>query len=252
MTMLQGRRAVITGGGTGIGLACARDLAQHGAEVILMARNLDRLQAAAAEIEGASAIQLDVTDDASVADAFKSAQAGGPVDILINNAGIAAASAFHKTSMEEWRRIQAVNVEGLVRCSLAVIDDMRKSDFARIVNIASIAGLRGGAYISPYVASKHAVVGLTKSLSLEYAHTQLTVNAICPGYVDTAIVDNSVANIMAKTGRSRDEALAELTKNNPQGRLIAPEEVAEAVSWLCSPLSASVSGQAIMVSGGAI
>lgn len=252
MSTLQGRRAVITGGGTGIGLACARDLAAQGAEVILMARNLERLEQAASEISGARAVQVDVTDDASVEQAFEAARTGGAIDILINNAGIAAASAFHKTTMEEWRRIQAVNVEGLVRCSLAVVDDMRKSDYARIVNIASIAGLRGGAYISPYVASKHAVVGLTKSLSLEYAHTQLTVNAICPGYVDTAIVDNSVANIMAKTGRSREDALAELTKNNPQGRLIAPEEVAEAVTWLCSPLSASVSGQAIMISGGAI
>lgn len=252
MTTLQGRRAVITGGGTGIGLACARDLAAQGAEVILMARNLERLQQAASEISGARAVQLDVTEDASVEAAFTEAREGGTIDILINNAGIAAASAFHKTTIEEWRRIQAVNVEGLVRCSLAVVDDMRKADYARIVNIASIAGLRGGAYISPYVASKHAVVGLTKSLSLEYAHTQLTVNAICPGYVDTAIVDNSIANIMAKTGRSREDALAELTKNNPQGRLITPEEVAEAVTWLCSPLSASVSGQAIMVSGGAI
>ena len=252
MTTLQGRRAVITGGGTGIGLACARDLAAEGAEVILMARNLDRLEQAASEISGARAVQLDVTEDASVDKAFAEARDGGTIDILINNAGIAAASAFHKTTIEEWRRIQAVNVEGLVRCSLAVVDNMRKADYARIVNIASIAGLRGGAYISPYVASKHAVVGLTKSLSLEYAHTQLTVNAICPGYVDTAIVDNSIANIMAKTGRSREDALAELTKNNPQGRLITPEEVAEAVTWLCSPLSASVSGQAIMVSGGAI
>jgi NAD(P)-dependent dehydrogenase (short-subunit alcohol dehydrogenase family) len=252
MTTLQGRRAVITGGGTGIGLACARDLAAQGAEVILMARNLERLEQAASEISGARAVQLDVTEDASVDKAFTEARDGGTIDILINNAGIAAASAFHKTTIEEWRRIQAVNVEGLVRCSLAVVDDMRKADYARIVNIASIAGLRGGAYISPYVASKHAVVGLTKSLSLEYAHTQLTVNAICPGYVDTAIVDNSIANIMAKTGRSREEALAELTKNNPQGRLITPEEVAESVTWLCSPLSASVSGQAIMVSGGAI
>ncbi|MBO6797882.1 SDR family oxidoreductase [Maricaulis sp.] len=252
MSTLNGRTAVITGGGTGIGVACAKGLAAQGARVILMARNLERLEAAAAEIDGAKAIKVDVTDDASVAQAFGSAMADGPVDILVNNAGIAAASAFHKTSLEEWRRIQAVNVEGLFRCTQAVIGEMMRSDYARIVNIASIAGLRGGAYIGPYVASKHAVVGLTKSLSLEYAKTNMTVNAVCPGYVDTAIVDNSVANIMEKTGRSRDEALAELTKNNPQGRLIRPEEVAEMVTWLCSPLSASVSGQAIMIAGGAI
>ncbi len=250
--MLQGRRAVITGGGTGIGLACAVDLAKQGAITIIMGRNLERLEAEAANIPGAKAVQIDVTDDASVTSAFQTASADGTIDILVNNAGIAAASAFHKTSMEHWREIQAVNVEGLVRCTQAVIDDMRKADYARIINISSIAGLRGGAYMSPYVASKHAVLGLTKSLSLEYARTNLTVNAVCPGYVETAIVENSVANIMEKTGRSREDALAELTKNNPQGRLIQPEEVAEAVTWLCSPLSASVCGQAITVSGGAI
>lgn len=250
--MLTGRRAVITGGGTGIGLACARDLAAQGAEVLLMGRNLDRLEDAARALQGAQAIQLDVTNDESVAAAFSRAYHGGAVDILINNAGIAAASAFHKTSMDHWRDIQAVNVEGLVRCSQAVITEMMRADYARIVNIASIAGLRGGAYMTPYVASKHAVVGITKSLSLEYAQTKMTVNAVCPGYVRTAIVDNSVKNIMAKTGRSEADALAELTKNNPQGRLIEPEEVAVLVTSLCSPQSSSINGQAIMVSGGAI
>lgn len=250
--MLEGRRAVITGGGTGIGLACAADLARHGVKTLLMGRNLERLEAAAREIDGARAIQVDVTDDASVSAAFERAYEDGSIDILVNNAGIAAASAFHKTSMEHWREIQAVNVEGLVRCTQAVIDEMRKADYARIINIASIAGLRGGAYMSPYVASKHAVVGLTKSLSLEYAKNALTVNAVCPGYVDTAIVENSVRNIMEKTGRSREDALAELTKNNPQGRLIQPEEVAETVTWLCSPRSSSICGQAITIAGGAI
>ncbi|MGK0266057.1 MAG: 3-hydroxybutyrate dehydrogenase [Maricaulis sp.] len=252
MSKLTGHRAIITGGGTGIGLACAQSLAAQGAHVIIMGRDLVRLEAAAKTIPGAEAIQLDVTDADSVDAAFTRAAAGGVIDILVNNAGIAAASAFHRTSMEEWQRIQAVNIEGLVRCTQAVIGAMMKAPYARIVNIASIAGLRGGAYIAPYVASKHAVVGLTKSLSLEYARTAITVNAICPGYVETAIVDNSVANIMAKTGRSREDALSELTKNNPQGRLIQAEEVAEAVTWLCSPLSGSVSGQAITISGGAI
>ncbi|WP_417491635.1 SDR family NAD(P)-dependent oxidoreductase [Maricaulis sp.] len=252
MSKLTGHRAVITGGGTGIGLACAKALAADGARVIIMGRNLDRLEAAARTITGAEAIRIDVTDADSVDDAFAAAKAGGEIDILVNNAGIAAAGAFHRTSIEEWQRIQAVNVEGLVRCTQAVIGSMMKADYARVVNIASIAGLRGGAYIAPYVASKHAVVGLTKSLSLEYAHTNATFNAVCPGYVETAIVDNSIANIMAKTGRSREDALAELTKNNPQGRLIQSEEVAEAVSFLCSPLSGSVSGQAITISGGAI
>lgn len=252
MSKLTGHRAVITGGGTGIGLACAKSLAAQGAHVIIMGRDLVRLQAAAKSIPGADAIQLDVTDAASVEAAFAKAATGVPIDILVNNAGIVGAGAFHRTSMEEWQHIQAVNVEGLVRCTQAVIGGMVKAPYGRIVNIASVAGLRGGAYIAPYVASKHAVVGLTKSLSLEYAKTAVTVNAVCPGYVETAIVDNSIANIMAKTGRSREDALAELTKTNPQGRLIQADEVAEAVTWLCSPLSKSVSGQAITISGGAI
>ncbi|WP_291843445.1 SDR family NAD(P)-dependent oxidoreductase [Maricaulis sp.] len=249
MTELSGRKAVITGGGTGIGLACAARLAAMGIETILMGRQLERLEAAAATLPDARAIRCDVTDDDSVTAAFSAA---GPVDILVNNAGIAAAKAFHRTSMPEWQNIQAVNVDGLVRCTLAVIGSMRTADYARIINIASIAGLRGGAYVAPYSASKHAVVGLTKSLSLEYAKTRLTVNAVCPGYVETQIVEDSVANIMAKTGRTREEAIAELAKTNPQGRLIQPDEVAETVAWLCSPLSGSVSGQAIMISGGAI
>ena len=249
MSALAGRRAAITGGGTGIGLACARRLAAAGVETVLMGRDLARLQEAADGIEAASAIRCDVTDDDSVKAAF---DAAGEVDILVNNAGIVSAAAFHRTSMADWQRIQAVNVEGLVRCSQAVVGPMVRADYARIINIASIAGLRGGAYVAPYVASKHAVVGLTKSLSLEYAHTRLTVNAVCPGYVETEIVENSIANIMEKTGRTRDQALAELTKTNPQGRLIQVEEVAEAVAWLCSPLSGSVSGQAIAISGGAV
>jgi NAD(P)-dependent dehydrogenase (short-subunit alcohol dehydrogenase family) len=252
MSKLTGHRAVITGGGTGIGLACARSLAEQGAHVILMGRDLARLNEAAATIGDAEAIQLDVTDAASVETAFAEAAKGGMIDILVNNAGVVGAMPFHRTPMEEWQRIQSVNVEGLVRCTQAVIGPMLKARYARIINIASIAGLRGGAYIAPYVASKHAVVGLTKSLSLEYAHTSLTANAVCPGYVETAIVENSAANIMAKTGRTREEAIAELTKTNPQGRLIQAEEVAEAVTWLCSPLSGSVSGQAITISGGAI
>lgn len=249
MNVLAGRRAVITGGGTGIGLACARRLAAEGVETVLMGRDLDRLREAAGGIEAASAIRCDVTDDDSVKAAF---EAAGAVDILVNNAGIVSAAAFHRTSMADWQRIQAVNVEGLVRCSQAVVGSMTRADYGRIINIASIAGLRGGAYVAPYVASKHAVVGLTKSLSLEYAQTRMTVNAVCPGYVETEIVENSIANIMEKTGRTRDQALAELTKTNPQGRLIQVEEVAEAVAWLCSPLSGSVSGQAIAISGGAV
>lgn len=249
MSDLKGRTAVVTGGGTGIGLACARRLAEMGVETILMGRQLDRLEDAAKTIAGARAIRCDVTDDDSVAEAFSAA---GAIDILVNNAGIAAAAAFHKTPMADWQKIQAVNVDGLVRCSQAVIGPMLTADYARIINIASIAGLRGGAYVAPYTASKHAVVGLTKSLSLEYARTRLTINAVCPGYVETQIVENAIANIMAKTGRSRAEAIAELAKTNPQGKLIQAEEVAEAVAWLCSPLSGSVSGQAITISGGAI
>ena len=172
--------------------------------------------------------------------------------ILINNAGQAASATFTDTDEALWQRIMAVNLTGTYLCAHEAVTDMLELKYGRIVNIASTAGLRGAAYISAYVASKHAVIGLTRALALEYATRNITVNAICPGYVDTDIVKQAVATIRNKTGRSESEALAALVATNPQQRLITPEEVANAVLWLCRPGSQSITGQSLIISGGEV
>lgn len=251
MSALKGRKAVITGGGTGIGLAVAKRLTADGATTVLMGRNLERLQEAAKDIDGAIAVQCDVTDPAMVAQAFETAREGGKIDILVNNAGIASGRPFHKLDYDEFRRIQNVNVDGVFHCTKAVVKDLMGGDYGRVVNIASVAGLRGGPYISHYCASKHAVVGMTKALAVEWGQTKVTVNAVCPAYVETAMAENAINTIMSNTGRSREEAVAELADMNPQRRLIQVEEVAETVAWLCHPNSFTVNGQAISLDGGA-
>ena len=198
-------------------------------------------------------IVADVTDGNSVAAAFALAREQfGPVHILINNAGQAASAKFTETDEALWHRIMAVNVTGTYLCTRQSVTDMLQVGFGRIINVASIAGLRGGAYISAYVASKHAVIGLTRSLALEFANKNITVNAVCPGYTDTDIVREAIANIVRKTGRSEAEALATLVATNPQRRLITPEEVAHTVSWLCAPGAESITGQSIVVAGGEV
>ena len=172
--------------------------------------------------------------------------------MLVNNAGQAASAKFTDTDPELWQRIIGVNLTGTYLCTRAAVPDMLQQGFGRIVNIASIAGLRGGAYLSAYVSSKHAVVGLTRSLALEYAARNITVNAVCPGYVDTDIVKHAVANISRKTGRSAADALATLVATNPQGRLVSTAEVAHAVVWLCRPGSESVNGQSLVLAGGEV
>ena len=251
MSEFEGRRAVITGGGTGIGLAVAKRLAAGGASVVLMGRNLERLQVAAQDIPGGLAVQCDVTDADSVNAAFAKAREAGPINILVNNAGIASGRPFHKLDEAEWRRIQDVNVDGVFRCTKAVVGDLMGADYGRVVNIASVAGLRGGPYISHYCASKHAVVGMTRALAVEWAQTPVTVNAVCPGYVETNMAEGAIQTIMSNTKRSRAEAIGELTMMNPQGRMIQVEEVAETVAWLCNANSYTVNGQAIALDGGA-
>jgi NAD(P)-dependent dehydrogenase (short-subunit alcohol dehydrogenase family) len=252
---LAGRHAVVTGASRGIGAVIAAALAADGARVSLFARDAAALERIAEPLgpDRALAAAADVTDAAAVARAFAAARARfGAVHILINNAGQAQSAKFTDTDPALWERILAVNLTGTYLCSREAVPDMLKAGFGRIVNIASIAGLRGAAYISAYTASKHAVVGLTRALALEYATKNLTVNAVCPGYVDTDIVKGAIATIRGKTGRSESEALAALLATNPQRRLIEPREVAHAVLWLCRPGAESVTGQSIILSGGEV
>ena len=250
---LTDKHAVITGGGTGIGAAAAKALAVEGVRLTLMGRRLEPLETTAAALKDACSISCDVTDAESVDAAFKRAQKeSGPVDILVNNAGAADAMPFHKMDSRHWRRMMAVNLDGVFNCTRAVYNEMRKCGWGRVVNVASTAAARGFAYVSAYCAAKHGVMGLTRALALEAARSGVTVNAICPGYTDTDIVRDAVANIIESTGRSEDEALLQITQGNPQGRLIQPSEVADAVVWLCRPGSASITGQAIFVAGGEV
>ena len=255
LASLSGQHALVTGASRGIGAVVAAALAAEGAHVSLLAREAQSLARLAGQLgnDRALPVAADVTDGASVRGAFAAARARfGPVHILINNAGQAASATFTDTDEALWQRIMAVNLTGTYLCSHAAVTDMLELKYGRIVNIASTAGLRGAAYISAYVASKHAVIGLTRALALEYATRNITVNAVCPGYVDTDIVKQAVATIRNKTGRSESEALAALVATNPQQRLITPEEVANAVLWLCRPGSQSITGQSLIISGGEV
>jgi NAD(P)-dependent dehydrogenase (short-subunit alcohol dehydrogenase family) len=253
---LAQRHAVVTGASRGIGRAIAKALAAEGAQVSLLGRDSSQLTRLAEELGGAkraAPITVDVAVETSVRDAFATARRHfGPVHILINNAGQAASSKFADIDLASWNAILGVNLTGTFLCSRAAVPDMLQAGFGRIVNVASIAGLRGAAYISAYAASKHAVIGLTRSLALEYATKNITVNAVCPGYTDTDIVKDAIANIRNKTGRSESEALAALVATNPQRRLVQPEEVAHSTLWLCKPGTESMTGQSIVIAGGEV
>lgn len=250
---LADKHAVVTGGGGGIGAAIALSLSAAGARVTVMGRGEAPLRAAAARLETAQAVSVDVCDEARVAHAFAEACDGfGPVDILVNNAGAAESAPFRRASAEQLRRLFEVNVTGSWLCTQAVLEAMTARPWGRIVNVASTAGLKGYAYVSAYCAAKHALVGLTRALAAELAPTAVTVNAVCPGYTKTALLEEAVAKITTKTGRTRAEALAELARSNPQNRLIEPSEVASAVRWLCLAASRGVTGQCIVVAGGEV
>lgn len=227
MSRLSGQHALVTGGGTGIGAAIARALAAEGARLTLVGRRREPLESMAADLSGAFVATADVTERAQVDAAFAAArEANGPIAILIANAGAATAVPFAKLTPALWRQTLAVNLDGVFHCCQAALPDLLAAEAGRIVTIASVAGLMGAPYIAHYVAAKHGAVGLTRALAAEFAGKGLTANAVCPGYVDTPLTDQSVANISAKTGRGKDEARAGLAAMNPSGRLITPEEVA--------------------------
>ena len=261
---LNGRHALITGGGSGIGAAIALSLAQAGCRLTLCGRSHTTLQAQAEALRQVASnvavliAPMDVTDATSVQAAVQQAQTRfGPVNILVNNAGQAQSQAFAKTSAELWQHMLDVNLSGTFHVTQAVLPAMQEAAAdpqngtpGRIINIASTAGLMGYAYVSAYVAAKHGVVGLTKSLALEMARKNITVNALCPGYTETQIVGSTVRNIVAKSGQSEAQARAALTSSNPQQRLVQPEEVAQSVLWLCATGSNAINGQAIAIDGG--
>jgi NAD(P)-dependent dehydrogenase (short-subunit alcohol dehydrogenase family) len=254
---LSGRHALVTGAARGIGAAIARALAAAGANVTLLGRQpgpLESLAETLADEPGKTrCVVADVTDDMQVRTAFEGAAEGfGPVGILVNNAGQAESAPFQKTSLELWNRMIAVNLTGSFNCTQAALPQMVAGGWGRIVNIASTAGQRGYAYVTAYTAAKHGVVGLTRALALEVARKNITVNAVCPGYTETDILRESIANVVAKTGLSDAQARARFEAVNPQGRIIQPAEVASAVLWLCSEGAAAVTGQSISVSGGEV
>jgi NAD(P)-dependent dehydrogenase (short-subunit alcohol dehydrogenase family) len=252
--LLKGRHALVTGAARGIGAAIARMLAHEGATLTLLGRRAEALDALAGELPGAHGfVVADIADAAQVQAAFAEARAArGPVTILVSNAGQAESAPFAKTSLELWQRMLAVNLTGSFLCAQAALPDMLAAGQGRIVNIASTAAQKGYAYVSAYVAAKHGVLGLTRSLALEVARKGITVNAVCPGYTETDILRESIANVVAKTGRSEEQARAEFASGNPQQRIVQPQEVADAVRWLCGDGAAAITGQAISVSGGEV
>jgi NAD(P)-dependent dehydrogenase (short-subunit alcohol dehydrogenase family) len=251
MATLAGQHALVTGGGSGIGAAVAVALAQAGATVTICGRRREPLEAIAAQHADIHAEPADVTDRDAMLRLYKQAEtARGPFAIVVANAGGAQSAPADKITLELWNDTLNVNLSGAFFSVQPALAGMRERGFGRIVFVASTAGLRGAAYVAPYVAAKHGVIGLMRALAAETAKHGITVNAVCPGYTDTPMLDRAVERIAATTRRDTAEARAALAAKNPQGRFITPAEVAGAVVWLCSKETAGITGQAIEISGG--
>lgn len=256
--MTKLRHAFITGAGSGIGRAIALAVARAGYRVSIAGRRSEPLDAVAAEVTSAGGeacvvAGVDVTDQALVAEGIqKAVNRFGDIAVLINCAGEAPSASFEKTDLALWNRVIGINLTGIFLVTQAALSSVKRAGKGRIINIASTAGLTGYAYVSAYCASKHGVIGLTRALALELARTDVTVNAVCPGFTDTPLLDGAIETITGKTGRSRDDARASLARLNPQGRLVSPEEVANTVLWLVSEGATAITGQAIPVAGGEV
>ena len=246
-----GRHALVTGGGSGVGKAIALALAEAGMAVTICGRREAALAEVAKENDRIFGLAADVTNEAEMAALHQKAGAArGPFDIVVANAGMAGSTPAHKTSLADWQHTLDVNLTGAFLTVKPALAGMLGRKQGRIVFVASTAGLKGYAYVAPYVAAKHGVVGLMRALAAETAQSGVTVNAVCPGFVETDMLEESIQRIVEKTGRSMEEARQTLSATNPQGRFIQPEEVADAVLWLCSDAARSITGQAISISGG--
>jgi NAD(P)-dependent dehydrogenase (short-subunit alcohol dehydrogenase family) len=258
MASLERTHALVTGGGTGIGAAIAAALHAEGARVSIAGRRRATLDETASRLPGTHVVQADVTREDDCAAMIASARAvNGAIDIIVANAGAARSAPLARTDLALWQHMLDANLTGTFLSVSAALADLRREprtpgDVRRIVLIASTAGLKGYPYVAAYCAAKHGVVGLARALAAELGPIGITANAICPGFTETPLLEASVANIVAKTGRSADAARRELAAGNPQGRFVRPDEVAAAVAWLCLPSSGSVNGQAISISGGEI
>lgn len=249
--MTLSRHALVTGGGSGVGRSIALALADEGINVTICGRRAEALEAVSEENARIFGIAADVTDEQSMLALYEKAEAArGPFDIVVANAGAAESAPAHKVTLDDWKATLDVNLTGAFLTVKPALSGMTKRKVGRIVFVASVAGLKGYAYVAPYVAAKHGVIGLMRALAAETAKSGVTVNAVCPGYVETDMLERSVENIVSKTGRSVEEARATLVAANPQNRFVQPDEVADAVLWLCGDKAGSVTGQAISISGG--